>query len=431
MTSAEVLQTTRPYFQDLNEYCLLEIFARLEPKDLCSLADTCARFKQITQRVFPKEFEISIGYYGRKHSFTSQKHWVAHLTTQDVERLLTNFGQCLSTLSILENDSVVMDAVAKFCGAGTLKRMHIHTVYNTEDLKVKFKSISERLLALSFNGEYVKSLHDVKSLNLNFDSLVNLEIMDVKRIDAILLSTFPKLERFIFRDYYCEDSDALLVFLVRHKNIRCLDMGVAVEFSDAIAKAIGNNCKKLEELTLRNFCPRTSFDYGKLRNLSKLKMLEVDIGLASFSNFIQPIQLAALLQTFANSLEIVKILIVPEDPGEVIEALSQMPNLRTLSLKDCSYGPIQWTKLNQLTKLHLTTSKANFCRPEDVLNIVTQLVHLRKLKIKPFVMTEDVYTEIVNIVELRPNVLKFKCGYSLRKRFLRNCDENQKFELIK
>lgn len=429
----EQTNATETSLQHLSEDCLLEIFSSssLTPLDFCSLAKTCKRFKQITQRVFPRDYKIVVGaksdYYAREYKFQSKDYSASQQSVQDVGRVLTNFGSYLSALTLYDNDPIVTNLVAQYCDDGSLLAIEVFALETIEDLRVEFSKIFQRLLTLSINGAYSEQrLDGSTAIQLNFDSLVELKVMYVSRCSAILENTFPKLERFSFQPLDFQGYDTLLNFIGRHKDLRAIAWltSFSLDFRNDFVSAIGNSCKELEELTLRNCQKNAILDFSQLHGLTKLKMLDVEISLNDYN------QLVTLLQAL-KSLEIVKIS-TETVRDELVAALSQLQNLRELHFISCYFTSTLWPMLPGLTKLRLVNNE--FFKT-DLLNMISQLKDLEELEIYSwgyaFVLKESTYLKIVRIVEERSNELTLKCRFEFDERFVNNGSENLKVKLIK
>lgn len=104
----------------LNDDCLQEIFERLTIKDLCSVADTCQKFRSNAKQIAPSRF----------HNYTPAADDLFCL-----ESLLRNFGTNIKSLSIqacsqLQGHSFLL-ALNKYCSGAdcklqTLRMLNIH-----------------------------------------------------------------------------------------------------------------------------------------------------------------------------------------------------------------------------------------------------------------------------------------------------------------
>ncbi|XP_037037798.1 uncharacterized protein LOC119075459 [Bradysia coprophila] len=422
ITPIEMTNTTGTKLNDLNEYCLLEIFSctSLTPIDLCSLAETCKRFQQITQRVCAKDFDISRSSdrLRVRCTFKSMEYSKSY-REHNVERILANFGHCLSTLSIGEGNQFVVNLVGKYCGDVTLKRLEIRRMTYVEGLRLQLKSLFQRLLALSIIDCHLLAA----SSYFNCDSLIELEIVDSTGCIAILNNDFPNLKRFTLRyhtmwpgrdGYYV--TGVVSRFIGRHK-LRVLHLdSMSVCLSEDLLDLILNS-EELEELTLQSLKRERSLDVLNQKNLSSFRKLNVDI---TFDNYNH---ISALLQA-STSLETIEITFVNTIPIRVFDVLSQQQHLRELTLNYYSFERIQWSILAQIRKLTLFTPRNAF--GADLINIVSQLTNLEEFEFEDywdrdeFVLAEGDFDRIVKIVERRPNVLTLKCRH--RFTLSENCD---------
>lgn len=421
----EMSNTAGMHVQDLNEHCLLTIFSNdaLSAMDLCSLAETCKRFKRLTQRAFPKEFGIArTGYSDDIYFFGSNKRSKFY-NEKDVERILRHFGFRLSTLSINESNQTVVDLVAKHCGNVTLKRLEIHGMKGTEQLQLK--SISQRVLGLSFMGcdFFVTPSH------ICFDTLIELELINSIGCTAILEKYFPNLQRFIFRCYLrstdnSDNSSPMTAFIGRHKCLRLLTLSGSEKYYNS--ELIDTICQieDLEELTLR--WVKKPFHIFHRMSLPKLKQLDVNI---SFDNYNQVI---ALLQA-SPSLERLILSCLDDVSPHVFEVLSQMQNLSELTLAFYPFEHIPWKMLTKLKKLSLFAHVRANGASENFLNLIRELENLEELEFYAtgdgFVLSESDFAEVVRMVEPRPNVLTLKCDYIDNfddMNMSKNCDEKVK-----
>lgn len=435
---------TEMKLQDLNEQCLLEILSSksLTRDDLSSLAQTCKLFKGLIQRIFVNEFEMKIGYNERDYKFTSNNHSECNESVQDVERILRNCGQNLSSLIIHRNNSVVNDLIAKYCGAGTLKRLELFTLKCTADLKVKFSSIYRHLLVLSIRECIVYKNVTVQQFNCN--SLVELNIVNVQNCCAILENTFPNLERLTFEQIGCDGRrftygrsrsdgrEILLAFIGRHTTLKTIKLDVNFEFRiQSLVHSI-DRCTELEELVLRNFYSSESeLDCTELEGMTKLRTLDVDIGDSSnYGHLISLLKVFKGIETFKLSTG---GLFYNNDCGFLL-ALARLKNLRKLYLTNCPFQSTIWTKLYLLCKLHFVIHTDPY-HGTYIQNIISQLSNLEELRIdakrEGSLLSERDFYEIVRTVARRSNVLTLKCRFNFSENFVKDCNQNGKINLIK
>lgn len=359
---------------------------------------------------------MNIGYRRRNYVFRWGNSLEIYHSLHDVERILKNFGSCLSLFTIHRSNTIVNDLVAKHCGGGTMKRLEIFTPDCTGDLKLKFSSIYKHLLVLSIRE--CSTYWDRACQQFNCESLVELNIVKVKECDAFLhRNTFPTLERLTF-EQSADSNDwdnnqpslHLSKFIERHGRLRVLDLKCdnRKQYFDL---AIGS-CKELKELTLRRFYNGRIFDDQNAHINSLLhasKSLEIVHFKCSYYRIFQ------------------------DEDASVVLALSQLQNLREVHLTDCQFKSTQWKSLNRLRKLKIT--KELHRKVTDLPFIISQLTNLEELEIHvntiaPALSEKD-FTDIANIVDGRTNVLTLKCTFSFSDNFMKNCNVYQNVKLIK
>lgn len=402
--------TTGTYLQQLNDDCLLEIFSArsLTTMDLCALGETCTRFQQITGRLFKKQFCIKVCNSGdyefklRKYSCGNRAH--------DAERIFKNFGSMLSaiTISTLSSAAVgrlyfALNLVSTYCGV-TLECLTIDGMTIPVDLTVKLKPIFKQLQMLELRD--VSILSD-KTLLAEFDSLIELRLINVRNDSALLENIFPQLKRFTLKQltYFSDYADIdLSTFISRHTNLKTLD--IAADLHDCIIlQVIGNSCTELEELSVKLGSPILASCLLPLQALKQLKNLKLFGAQCENLEFIP-----ALTKLHELHLHVR----IPLDFYKELASLTELPKLHIY----CVVG----------------------ADGLDVVDIITQLINLEELAIcrapsanrssKGFVLDEKMFSKIVNVVKRRPNVLTLKCKFNFSNH-LENFDEYQMVRLIR
>ncbi|XP_037043928.1 uncharacterized protein LOC119079930 [Bradysia coprophila] len=435
----QLTNTTVTYLDHLNEYCLLEIFSckSLTLMDLCSIAETCTRFKQITQRVCPKEFAIKWWLPPKKWRNLPQKYEFKsknyqHLyTLQEIERIVKNFGAHLSELKIHDQLDVVR-WVAEHCGNSTLKCLK----FEIDGVCIHMNWIFHWLPSLGrLTLKDCELLKDVSSPDLNFDSLIELKIDSSSGCVTLLKHTFPNLERFTWsRSYmYTSDSnnncDVLYKFIRRHGNLKGIAVSDYSVSSIGLFHVIDSSCKELVELSIGYLMSsKLWFDFTTLGIVAKLKTLDLNLGFEKYCPYMQLLQALQSVQT-------IKIWCISNAvvSRQIFDILSKLRNLRELYLSSCVLNWIPWEILTQLRKVCLPY----FVDRDNLLNIIRHLINLEEIECQfdwseseiVYYLSEEYFLEIVKIVEQRKHVLtiKSRCNFVFDK----NCDKNRKVKLIK
>lgn len=418
VTPIELTNLIGTHLNHLNEHCLLEIFSdpALTLIDLCSLANTCKRFKQIIQRVFPRKFSIRLNYRGC--NFISKRYSQNGMEITDVERVLQNFGARLTTISIYRWDKSFVNLIAKYCDKITLKRLAIHMDYQYQEVLVHCWDLLwpiDRLVILN--------------IYLKVDAWLRL---------AVSRHTFPNLEQFFFHRPESEhqiqsrdtiESELFLKFIERHKGLKMLTLRMNIMYChNKFVETIVSSCSKLVELTLRGLHILPDEDGFNLESMPKLKTL-------TFSSKHHELHIA-LLQA-STSIETVKIPDVRCASVGTYDALSQVQTLRELHLSRGNFMDVPWTKLTHLKKLYLRESAINF-DGNHLANIIRELTNLERIEfdnnhstVLSFELRANEFDEIVKLVDQqqRKHVLTVVCQFNFNH--LEHCDINGKVRLEK
>lgn len=397
--------------------------------DLCSLAESCIRFKRISPREFYNDFSLKgcsvSGYY-----FRSARYGIGVKNVQEVDRILKSFASYLSVL-VISYDQVIVNTIARYCKDISLQRLTIDGMRSVNGLKVKLKPIFQQLPVLVFRS--CDLIRDATSLDLSCDSLTELKIVNTTGCVAILRNFFPKLEQFTFKDSEVYDSsdnlDVLSAFISRHKRLKSLKL-INMEWSGDfnLLHTINKSCKKLETLTL-DFSWRSDVPFkfsNLLSNLVNLKTLSVECSSEYSAKLLRAINSVSL-----RTLEIRNSWNVS---FRYFDVISKMENLCELRLPGCRFNhnfDITWTKLNQLKKLFVDRIYLNLGVTYQILNIIKELPNLEELQLQCaiFRLKETEFAEIVKIANERTNVLRLECNFDFD--CSKYCDNNRKIKLTK
>lgn len=245
----------------------------------------------------------------------------------------------------------------------------------------------------------------------NCDSLIELRLYDVTSSWIILQNDFPKLERFCYESYVDEDYERhLYAFISRHKRLKSLQIqtsSLRQQLHQPNLQVIVDNCTGLEKLTIL-ITKSIQNDISILQRLDRLKELEIDLFfLLNATKCIQQFEALKSLETLKVWRLRNKHLFIPE--------LLRLKKLRKLHLYDC-IEPIQsYRYFARLMKFH-----------------IKRLVNLEELAVvgNNFVLDEQTFSEIVKMVEDRPNVLMLKCKFYFSYDDKRPGDKNRKVKLL-
>lgn len=397
----ELTNRTGTNMLDMNDDCLYEIFSPklMSIMDLCSVAETCSRLKQIANRNFTRAYKCC--------NFNE----LSLKTIHEVRRFLINFGSLITELTIksdLNGMSVrILDLVIRYC-KNTLESLTLKQYEITEYLTAKLRPMFSNLKKIHL--ENCSLYGDGQKLFANCGSLIELKAIQLDHEDddgIILENVFPKLERFVLEQtYFNNDDSELNLFVSRHEGLKELSLKGIDNDRPTLLTAIANNCKSIEELRIesaasdaREYPSEYEKELQSILTLNNLKKLQIECARVNVTKFIQ--ELPKL-----NSLEFLELYHAHADEG-LIPALAQLKNLNVLRLSHCKdlkyLKPLgDMKQLNELSiRLHHSIDEITF----DLVQMIKGLVNLKKLTFESngtFDLDKRMYLRIVDVVRERP-----------------------------
>lgn len=398
------LEFTGTKLQDLNDDCILEIFRlkTIDLYDMCSLADTCKRFRQIVQWIAPKVLDFRQSYGKDDHyeiklkiakepfeSVKAEERLDKPCAFDMIKRIFENFGPNLVSVSIWSRGGVpshLTDQVALHCKE-KLKYLALQYQEFNQCQAIEMQPIFKKLEFLEF---FSVRLSADANLFTGMDSLVELKLACVNNGVAILDNTFPKLERFKYgKDIAMKNRklherqlmNALLPFIVRHNGLTSLQFYGSISEKSAMmfCRTVAHNCKELDRLMLRCDTTRTTDCIKVLTQLKSLSSLYLEH------------------QSYSR-----------------LEIFSAMKALRHLNLSNCSL-PLdlnQFDSWAHLTKIFLSTP--DDFRSFDVVGVIKHLTNIEELELYgcgKYTLDEETVCKIVVVVRRRLQLLRLKCLY--------------------
>lgn len=394
----------------LNNDCILAILSVkcLSAIDLCSVAGTCHRLKEIACQVFKRKYkscdlkalvadEIDFNCYNGG--------------ARAEQRIIMNFGSLISDLRMKNyfrnaNLESIFDYVAKYC-CNTLVSLNMHTCVIPENCTAKLRPLFKNLQKLTIE----RCTFDGSSKKLFADcgSLVELELSDGDYA-FIVENTFSNLQTFRCyieaphkRSQIISDS-----FILRHQNLKLLRMWNSMDVS-SLLQLIADNCKRLEDLECSIIGSLDLSNFGHLRKLKIDCKYRSVMAVQGWNNL-----------TFLESLS----LYYAEVDSQLIPTLSQLQSLQVLRLH-------KWTghlNLNQLVNLHQLT-ELKLIRDKDDLDLdlvllIKRLQNLKVLtiKVRQFEFDLNMYLRIVDVVKERPDKSKLTFKLCLRSHHFDICN---------
>lgn len=393
----------------------MEIFSQksLNMTDWCAIAETCKRFRTLIQRVIPKYIIL------RKCDDTTFSK-----PSSQMKRLFCNFGSVAKGVSIefsgplsreageaITNIKLAWDFIRKYRKKNSTKLEFLFHMNGVLIMKIK-----PFMMKLS-DVDYFTNEDKPQFMDCN--SLVHLNISNVKNDQMILKQFYPKLKHFVY-EMTVRDYDSLLAlrdFISRHSTVKSIFLWIPCLMFDgrgglvrrSLLRAIGKSCKKLEKLKisigetddltlmndhiiLTNYLICTG-DIYSLRTLTSLRTVTLSNICDSFKYFSPFTKLHEL--TLNNC-------ILPQDFND----FRYLAQLRKLSI--FSYFSVKSSKIT----LPILTGRY-------VVGVISVLINLNYLKINggQFVLDEPTFCEIAKTVRKRLHMLNLACDSSFENSY--------------
>lgn len=371
-------------FLSLNDDCLYEIFSSLDTVDLCSLAVTCSRFKDIAERIFSKTGKLSI-----------VERW------DDSRLILATFGSLISELRIggrfSNKKNIHLLNLATGCCSDNLETLILYDIVIPRWLMFKLKPLLKNIKTLLIEYCTIKSVD--KEFFASCESLVQLKVNRPKsgEEEFIIENTYPKLERLAF---YPDDDSDLEEFIKRHPNLKSLCLWC----HRSVWPTIADDCKQLEEFHIGCECDEVKYfeTFKRLSNLDHLRTLNVDL---DGQNAQRVTTVLKELRSF-KSLHCLELKNAEVDDAGFIPALLQLTRLQILRLYDCG-GLLNLRGLgglNHLTELTVDSVDSNENVGSELVDMIKRLVNLQFLHFKNenFKLDTQLYMKIADVVRARP-----------------------------
>lgn len=409
MLPIELTNVTGTQLLDLNDDCLYEVFSLkfIRLMDLCSIAECSVRLKQIACRIF------------------TASHKICHLnslslsTIHEVRRLLLNFGPLITEMWMeptfllrakSEQSERVMDLVIRYCRK-TLESLNLIDYEISSSLTVKLKPLFSKLQKLyirdcTIEGEAMRLFANCRSLlELKLDNFANCS----DDVGMIFENTFPKLERFKYKeDYNDYDDYNLAIFISRHKSLKTFCLKRFDEDCTTLLPVIAENCKQIEKLQFHGQYDgpinKVEFENGlqSLLTLDQLKKLKINCSKQNVNKFIKEL----------NALKSLQLLELWNASGDIefIPGLSQLKHIHVLRLNYCEdlKNVNRLGDLEQLTELAIRFHGESEKYDLDVVQMIKRLTNLTTLILEwdKFKLDKRMYLRIVDIVRQRPGIPK-------------------------
>lgn len=275
-TSEKLMHATNLW--ELSDKHLFDIFNRLNACDLCSVAKTCTRFKQIAEKCFSSKFDKITWRTGNTRA----------------KMVFDTFGQLIKSLDVDMNVNELangtLQLIADKCNKAELRHLslwmngvHANAVDNQTQLKLKsiFSGLHRldlychELFEMIVTKELLLSCFNLKTLSLNCTNMMSTGWNNLN-------FRFPNLREFIIYFNKAIDNNGLELFFTCNPTITKLYLDECINLTSNIINIIVRCLPKLEEITLGLILQNVSVP--KLRQLGGLRHLKSVIVLLGPAN---------------------------------------------------------------------------------------------------------------------------------------------------
>lgn len=270
----------------------------MTPLDLCAIAETCKRFQQIAQRVFPTKLNFprtKQGYWLETKHYSRGNH-----NERDVKRICMNFGPCITELciclqtdehfwideirnwnAILQNTFPKLKRFSLMCGTDTLHLLRFLQRHKGLKALKLCKYVEDRYKTVFWQA--ISNCKELEELTIgkvydwkpDLSKLQNLKQLHLHTISGCATEYIVELQALQSLETLTIDSvrdDGLEFFksLERLKNVREMNL----VFQDYLKDT--TNWKLLSHLTKLSVAPLMNANVGGIiKQLTNLEKLEI------------------------------------------------------------------------------------------------------------------------------------------------------------
>lgn len=267
----------------LNDFCLLQIFNRLDINDLCNVVNVSKQFRRVSMMAFSERYKTFCYPESLCLGITMALH------RPRMRRVLCNFGHLIQSLKIKDFDPagvfigirfypIEMDAISKYC-AGTLEELNLNIFvkFDCDLAKPTLTSLKSLTIYCSgfFEGDAIglfSGCNELKTLRLRRISCPYMPSMA-----CVVAQRYPKLEQLHIDDYLL---NAETFYALLKSNLQLKKLNIFVQTASKSICAVAIELENLEELVLNGV--ESDYDnvsaFGNLKSLKVLELHNIDDG---------------------------------------------------------------------------------------------------------------------------------------------------------
>lgn len=367
--------TTQLY--DLNDDCVLEIFARLSVLDLCAIRNTCKRFDALAEYFFNMVYKsLNLNNYNIVGEYRL-------LSEDEARTILTTFGKQIDSLkvnadSFASESNQVLQIIDEYCGDRKFQSFKMIKFVIDEDTVDRCSRLWANIEQLTIDKCYADD-DVIEKLLRKCSALTHLEMIRQMNIDGrCFLHEFPRLQGFSLRSSENFDPVCINTFLQKNPQLKTLSIISCNFVDDEIFEIIADSLINLETLHIRVVHVTSAFEtnINNLLKLQHLRKLEFNCNLRPIVSFVTGLAMTNRIESLGISSA--------ELTPELASALCNLKNLQVLKLISMYDGNLTSIKtiaqqLPRLQELHLI--ECDIFDFGQVLEFVENALKLEKLVI--------------------------------------------------
>lgn len=268
--------------QDINDDCLLEIFANLTVCELADVASICSRIKAVARDSFRSRHKSNCLEIYVEPGNQNKGQYVRR--RQQTAAILRNFGDMLTNLKVIFwyseagrlHNTFIFDMMVRYC-TGPLNRMCLINCGKylqpdkVNDATSLFRNVKELILDNSFAVES-RFLCDAAEL-----TRLTLRMMSFKRVNAFLSNDYPKLQSLAVNKRYTDSRAVkkrdISPFWKRHPHLLELELSGSGVYD---MSSIGE-CVMLRKLYIWDYYYCEGRDLSPMAQLANLTSLTLQL----------------------------------------------------------------------------------------------------------------------------------------------------------
>lgn len=406
--------------QEVNDYCLREVFSHLSVGDLAIVADVCTRFRQNAKA----HLEFSKRDALKRYYFSIDSRECESQKLLRISRELRNFGPLFKSIDGYVSKSYLwrkaMELLKTYC-SGTILNLTLCEFKISGEIAMMLRPVLASVQELTLSGGQWDALFlwmlpewspDLRKLTL--------EYINPHQISG-LHQAYPKLTKLKLTGVDEAKNSDIEEFLKRNPQLKQISIITCDRIDNNIFKSIATYTPQIEKIHFFSNVPIQHNNEpicGQLNYLKELRMEFNDLGHKNYNvddadNIIKILDEIGSAGISLRKLDLrsVDFNLIVNGGRRFVEAISKLKKLECLKMNDvCGLSATDFTDIcDRLPELAELTLKATFptLNSTNVLNLIRFGKRLQKITFygaRPetkLCIDGDMYMKFVNVVQNR------------------------------